>query len=411
MSHVTQLLLLLALLVTGTKAVGALSLRLGQPAVFGEILGGLLLGPTAVDILNWPIFPDRDLHLVIKDIAEVGVILLMFLAGLETDLEGMRRVGVAAFNGAVGGVLLPFVGGWLLAAAFGFPKWESIFIGTVLTATSVSISAQTLLELGKLRTKEGAAILGAAVIDDVLGILVLSLVVALSPRSAASGGGAIAILFLLAKMAAFFAVAALLGGFLGRVIRVARGLHEHQVLLTVALVTMLLYAWAAQALGGVAAITGAYMAGVFLGRTEYREVIEDKLKVFSFALFVPIFLGSIGLESNAREVTGSLPFTVLLVAVAVVAKLGGVAVGALASRFAPIEAVRFGIGMISRGEVALIMSTIGLDTGVIDEAIFSSLVLMTLATTLVTPPLLRYAFRHRFDPRLLETEQPSGDQR
>lgn len=409
MSHLTQLLLLLALLITGTKAAGALSVRLGQPAVFGEIMGGLLLGPTALDILSWPIFPDRDLHLVVKDVAEIGVILLMFLAGLETDLEGMRRVGVAALSGAVGGVVLPFVGGWLLALAFGYPQWESIFIGTVLTATSVSISAQTLLELGKLRTKEGAAILGAAVIDDVLGILVLSLVVALSPRSAAAGGGLAGIVVLLAKMAAFFAGAILLGGVLGRVVRASRALHEHQVLLTVVLIAILVYSWAAQALGGVAAITGSYLAGVFLGRTAYREVIEDKIKVFSYALFIPVFLASIGLEGNAREASGSVAFTLLLVGVAVVGKLGGVAAGALASRFAPSEALRFGIGMISRGEVALIISTIGLDSGVIDEAIFSALVLMTLATTLVTPPLLRYAFRHRFDPP--ENPAVAGDQR
>src|SRR5262247_2529074 len=189
MPHLLQLLLLLVIIVFTAKAAGALSVRFGQPAVFGEILVGLLLGPTIIDLLRlWPFVAAHDsLGNVVKDFSEIGVILLMFVAGLETDLDEMKRVGRVAFWAAAGGVILPMAGGVAAARSFGYGWREAIFIGTVLTATSVSISAQTLMELKQLKSKEGSTILGAAVIDDVMGIIVLSFVVAF----AAVGSGAI----------------------------------------------------------------------------------------------------------------------------------------------------------------------------------------------------------------------------
>ena len=169
MTHALQVLLLLALVIAAAKAAGAAANRIGQPAVFGEILIGLVLGPTLLDVLGWPLFAGNaeELGALIGDLAEIGVLLLIFVAGLETDLEEMRRVGTVAFWTAFGGVVLPFFGGIATAAVFGLPVfWEGVFIGTILTATSVSISAQTLIELGALRTREGSTILAAAVIDD-----------------------------------------------------------------------------------------------------------------------------------------------------------------------------------------------------------------------------------------------------
>ena len=194
MSHLLQLLLLLAFVVLAAKLAGALANRIGQPAVFGEILAGLILGPTVLNVLGWPVFQDGaatahgvaavPLLGVVRDLAEIGVILLMFIAGMETNLDEMRRVGKVAFWSATGGVLLPLAGGALVAQAFGFPLfWTGIFIGTILTATSVSISAQTLLELGQLKSREGSTILGAAVIDDVQGIVLLSLMMAFARAS------------------------------------------------------------------------------------------------------------------------------------------------------------------------------------------------------------------------------------
>src|SRR5687767_5257094 len=262
MTHPLQLLLLLALVIAAAKAAGAAANRIGQPAVFGEILVGLLLGPTLLDVLGWPLFAGNrePLAVLIRDLAEIGVLLLMFVAGLETDLGEMRRVGRVAFWAAFGGVVLPFFGGIATAAAFGLPVlWEGVFIGTILTATSVSISAQTLIELGALRTREGSTILGAAVIDDVMGIIALSLVVAavgasLEPEG--SGGFNLgSIVWLVVRMTAFFAMAIAAGKWLTPLLRWASGLGISQALLATVLVVTFVYSWAAEYIGAVAAIT------------------------------------------------------------------------------------------------------------------------------------------------------------
>ncbi len=394
MSHFVQLLLLLVIVILAVKAGGVLSLRLRQPAVFGELMAGLILGPTVFGILDWPLFTDHTLERSLRDFAEMGVLLLMFLAGLETEVDQMRRVGRASFYTAVGGVILPFFGGWGLAAAFGFPPRESIFIGTVLTATSVSISVQTLLEMGRLQSREGMTILGAAVIDDVLGVLVLSLVVALGGENAAAAGAA-GVLLVLVKMTAFFAAALLLGRYFGRLARWSTEVNAHQGLLTFALAALLIYAWAAEAIGGVAAITGAYVAGLLLGGTDQKEHIENRIKVFSHALFVPLFLASIGLEADARTIGAGLVFAALVSALAIGVKVIGCGLGARAAGYSSLESLRVGVGMVSRGEVALIIATVGLEQKVIDQGIFSVMVLMTLVTTLIAPVLLRWSFRRR----------------
>src|SRR6187431_2157143 len=220
MTHALQVLLLLALVIAAAKMAAAAAHRIGQPAVFGEILVGLLLGPTLLDVLGWPLFAGNGgaLGALIGDLAEIGVLLLMFVAGLETDLQEMRRVGSVAFWAAFGGVMLPFFGGIATAAAFGLPVfWEGVFIGTILTATSVSISAQTLIELGALRTREGSTILGAAVIDDVMGIVLLSLVVAFSRTSGSTDVAQVG--FIIVRMAAYFAAAVIAGRWIAPVLR------------------------------------------------------------------------------------------------------------------------------------------------------------------------------------------------
>ena len=236
MSHVLQLLLLLAVVVSAAKLAGALANRVGQPAVFGEILVGLVLGPTVLNILGWPVFAtpaeasagSTALLPVLRDLSEIGVVLLMFVAGLETDIVGLRRVGKVAFWSAFGGVVLPFVGGAAVAVAFGLPLyWQGIFVGAILTATSVSISAQTLIELGALRSREGSTILGAAVIDDVMGIIVLSVVVA-GARASAGGVDLSQIVIVAVRMAAFFVVAVMAGRWLPHVFRWASALGVGQ---------------------------------------------------------------------------------------------------------------------------------------------------------------------------------------
>lgn len=393
-----DLLVLLAVIVAGSKAGGGLAKLIGQPAVFGELLVGLLLGPTLINLLHLPIFNPANvpyLALVVKQIAELGVIWLMFMAGLETDLREMTRVGLASFNGALGGVLLPLIGGTVAALTYqhyGFP--EAIFIGTVLTATSVSISAQTLIELRQLRSKEGATILGAAVIDDVMGLIILSLVIAFfSQTAASSAAGVTGVLFIIVKMLIFFVASILLGMVLFRKLgQWSEKWPGSEVLLALVLAVVMVYAWAAQVLGAVAPITGAYIAGVLFAQTPFRERIEHGVQAMSYSFFVPVFFVSIGLEANARILGGSVGFTLLIIALAILSKIIGSGVGTKLSGFGWMESLRVGIGMVSRGEVALIVAGYGLEHRIIDEGIFSIMVIMTLVTTLITPVLLRLAF-------------------
>jgi Kef-type K+ transport system membrane component KefB len=372
--------------------------------VFGEILVGLILGPTVLNVLGWPIFatPEPgsshsapDLLAVIRDFADVGVILLMFVAGLETDLAEMRRVGKVAFWAAFGGVVLPMAGGIVTATLFGLPLyWEGIFVGTILTATSVSISAQTLMELGALRSRAGATILGAAVIDDVMGIVVLSFVVAFA-KSSASGADLGAVVLVVLRMAAYFAVAIAAGRLLSPVLRWSSRLPVTQAVLAAAVVIALLYAWAAEYGGGVAAITGAYVAGVLLAQTPFKGQIDSGVHPLTYSIFVPLFFIGIGLQANGRELGDSALFTVVLIVVAIVGKLVGSGVLARLFGFTREESVRVGVGMISRGEVGLIVAGYGLANGLIGTQVFSASVVMVLATTMVTPPLLRLTFPKR----------------
>jgi Kef-type K+ transport system membrane component KefB len=397
-SEFLELTLVLAVIVLGAKLAGYATSRLGQPMVVGEIAFGLLLGPTVINLLGLPMFTHADTTKeVIHLLAELGVLLLMFLAGLETDLVAMRKVGVPALSAAIGGVIVPFLGGWGLSSLAGLPLGESIFIGTILTATSVSISAQTLIELGKLKTREGMTILGAAVIDDVIGILMLSVVVAVFATGAAEGGAAASsapVWLVGVKMIAYFAVAVLLAPVARWFTNTFAKLPVSEALLAGAVVVALVYGFGAEVLGGVAAITGSYLAGVILGQIERKHELEEKARVLVYSLLVPVFFVDIGLRANLIEAfQGPLAlFGIGIVVVALIGKVIGSGVGALLTRFTPAESLRVGTGMISRGEVGLIVAGIGLARGVINQDIFSIMVLMVVASTLVTPILLRMTF-------------------
>lgn len=391
------------IVVASAKMAGALATRIHQPSVFGEILAGLVLGPTVLNILGWSVFappPGADvvpLLALVRDLAQLGVLLLMFVAGLETDLVLMRQVGKVAFWSALGGIILPMAGGAVTAVAFGLPLyWEAIFIGAILTATSVSISAQTLLEIGALRSREGSTILGAAVIDDVMGIIVLSLVVALAK---ASGGGMnwTALAIVMARVTVFFTAAIAARRLLSPALHWASRLGVSQAVLAAALVVMFLYSWAAEYVGAVAAITGAYLAGVLMAQTEFKKEVDAGIHPLTYSMFVPLFFISIGLEVNGRELGPRATFTIALVVVAIVAKVVGCGVFARLFGFSTKESARVGIGMISRGEVGLIVAGYGLANGLISSDVFSASVIMVLVTTMITPPLMRLVYpRHAF---------------
>src|SRR6266850_4333580 len=401
MSHLLQILLLLSLVIAAAKIAGAAATRVGQPAVFGELLVGLLLGPTVLNVLTWPPFATAatptagaaqvPLLGLVNDLADVGVILLMLVAGLETDLNQMRTVGTAAFWSATGGVVLPMIGGVLTAAAFGMPVfWTGVFVGTILTATSVSISAQVLMELGVLRSKEGATILGAAVIDDVMGLIVLSVVVAFAQASGA--GSALQMVVILGRMLLFFSGAILVARYFERIAAWGDSLGVSQGLLATVTLLAFLYAWAAEYVGGVAAITGSYLAGVLLTRTSFKKRIDEGVHPLTYSLLVPVFFISIGLRANGRELGPHAAFTIVLLLVAIVGKVIGCGALARICGFSNREALRVGVGMISRGEVGLIVAGYGLSHGVIGQDVFSAAVIMVLATTMITPPLLRLLY-------------------
>ncbi len=400
MSPVLQVLLFLTLVTVVSKGAGTLSSRCAQPAVFGEVLSGLLLGPSLLNILGWRVFapragggvPQFELGGIVQVLAEIGVILLMFVAGMETDLQEMRRVGKVAFWAALGGVILPFVGGAAAAHLFGYGWGEGFFMGAVLTATSVSISAQTLMELNSLRSREGSTILGAAVIDDVMGIIVLSLVVAFI-GSGPAGGTLATIAWVCARMTLFVALAWFLGRrYLEGIAAAASRLGVSEPLMALVVVVAFLYAFAAESLGGVAAITGSYMAGVLFAQTSFKERIDRGIHPLTYSFFVPVFFVNIGLRADVTQLLGHIPLTLFILAIAILAKVIGCGAGAWLSGLPYEEALRVGIGMISRGEVGLIIAGYGLAHGIIGGDVFSVMVLMVLVTTMITPVWLRSVF-------------------
>lgn len=386
-------ILALAIIIFSAKAAGYSSLRLHQPAVLGELLMGLILGPTVLNLFGFEVFVHGHVNEAILYLAETGVIFLMFLAGLEIDLTEMREVGVSAVVVGVLGVATPLLLGWLVALLFNFPSASAIFIGIILTATSVSISAQTLMELGLLRTREGLTLLGAAVVDDVIGLLLLSVFIALN--SAAGGSLQGELVMVIGRMVLYFGVAVVIGvTLLPRLSRRISSLPISQGLLSWAIVVILLYSWAAEALGGMAAITGAFTAGVLFSITPLRQRIVAGIHTITYSLLVPIFFVSIGLKANARLLdSNDLLFTLVIVIIAVLSKILGCGMGARLTGFANRGALRVGVGMISRGEVGLIIAAIGLGAGLIPERVFATMVIVVLITTLLTPVLLRAAFR------------------
>lgn len=401
MSPILQLLLQLSILITAAKLAGLLSSKLGQPAVLGEILAGLLLGPSLINLPALPWFTATHLADTITELAEIGVILLMFLAGLEVDIRQMRRSGRVVVLAGLLGVAVPWAFGLGVALPFGYPAVEALGIGLLLTATSVSISAQTLLELGVLRSPVGIALLGAAVVDDVVVILLISVFLALvggAAGGASAGVGEIAVLLL--RVVLFLAVFGVAGWFLvPRLLDRVDRLPISQGLIAATVVLALFFAWSAEVLGGVAMITGSFLAGVFAGRSHAHHRVMEGVSVLTYAFFVPIFFVNIGLHANVWELGGDLVWiTLLLTVAAIISKVVGSGLGARLGGFNNGDSIRLGLGMISRGEVGLIVAQLLVGEQVVPAEIITVAVIMVLITTLVTPPLLRVAFARREAP-------------
>ena len=397
MSTSLQILLFVAVVILTAKIAASLADRIGLPLVLGELLAGLLLGPTVLNIGAFQIFASGSNAVGVSDafkiLSGIGVVLLMFVAGLETDIGMMRQTVGPAFWAAVGGVILPMAGGCLLSRLAGFSWQTAIFIGTILTATSVTITAQTLMNLSQIRSKPGSTILGAAVIDDVLGLIVLSLVIAFGPLLVHSGGSWKGLAITLSRMV--FCLVALLWGGPPLTRWILAKASRHPVAhpeVTAALIIAFLFAFLAEWFGGMAAITGSYLAGLFVAATPAHEIVNNDLRAMTSSFFGPLFFVSVGLAVNARELGGNLGFFAVLLAIAIFGKILGCGLGARLNGFSNRDSLIVGVGMIPRGEVGLITASLGWAAGLVSQSVYVQMVVLVLATTLITPSLLKFAF-------------------
>lgn len=390
-------LLFIALILMSTKVFGLMTKKINLPQVVGALAAGLVLGP--------------GLHLVeetefIKNLSEIGVIVLMFSAGLETDIKELKKCGLASFIIALIGVLVPLAGGFGVAYLFNNGEstlptsvfLQNIFIGIILTATSVSITVETLKELGKLSTNAGNAIIGAALIDDILGIIALTVVTSLADPSVEIGK-------VLLKILLFFVCGGLFGVlfhilFVRWTDRTTAKLHRYNVM---SFAFCLLFAYAAEEFFGVADITGAFLAGVLISTSTKIKYISSRFETLSYMLLSPVFFASIGLNVKLTKDSFNssiIIFTLLLLVVAIITKIIGCGIGAKLCRYTTKESIQIGIGMVSRGEVALIVANKGQAVGLMDDRFFAPIVIMVVITTIVTPILLKIAFADKAEKKL-----------
>ncbi|MDD6038271.1 MAG: cation:proton antiporter [bacterium] len=370
------------------KSLGILSKRLGAPQVVGEIIGGLILGPCVLDVIE-----SGD---TISLFAEIGVLMMMFSTGLGTDLKQLMKSGKTAFMIALVGVLVPLLGGTLLYSCFyGFASigskefYSAIFIGTIMTATSVSITVATLQELGKINTKLGTVIVSAAIIDDVIGMIVLTCVVGAASGEKGSFG------VILIKTILFFAIAWIVGYLANRGMEFLDKKYPHTQRIPIfSLAICFLMAYMAEKYFGIADITGAYIMGVALASVDDAKYIEKKVDISAYMIFAPVFFANIGLQTNLKSMTKDmLVFSALFVLVALICKILGCGIVARLSGFDTKDALKVGIGMMTRGEVALIVAQKGLSIGLIDSAFFSAVILLIIVSSIATPLLLKYMYR------------------
>ncbi|SDE59434.1 transporter, monovalent cation:proton antiporter-2 (CPA2) family [Fontibacillus panacisegetis] len=379
-----MLILELAIILLASKLAGDLSVRLRQPAVLGKLLIGILLGPAVLGVIK-----GTD---ILEEISQIGVILLMFIAGLETDVDEFKRTGKASSYVGIAGIVLPFGMGYLTGMLLGMPVFEAIFLGLLLSATSVSISVQALKEMGKLKSREGTTILGAAVIDDVLVIIILAFVMSFV-------GGDVNLGMILVKKVAFFAVALLAGWkIVPWVLRKFAPLRVSETVISAALIICFLFAYMAE-YAGVAAIIGAYLAGVAISMTDYKHEVTEKIETIGYAVFVPVFFTTIGIKVDFTGISSQLALIAGLSVLAVATKLLGSAFGARVAGFGWRSALGIGAAMVSRGEVALIIAAIGQEAELLTQDMFAVIVIVVLITTIVTPPMMKLFFAEKKESR------------
>lgn len=382
-----EFLFALAIILLSTKIFGLASEKVHMPQVVGALVAGVILGPSALGLVDQTDF--------LMKAAELGVIILMFTAGLDTDLKELKKTGFASFVIAAIGVIVPLIGGTACYLLFDnnnsdpLNMLKALFVGVVLTATSVSITVETLREMGKLKSKVGTAILGAAVIDDILGIIVLTVLTGFTDKSVNPG-------MVFGRIGLFFVFLAVVGFIMYKVFQKMDIIwREHRRIAIYALAFCFLLSFAAEHYFGIADITGAYFAGLILCNiSDTREYTAKRMNTMGYMLFSPLFFASIGIKTELGGLTGTfILFAVVLTVIAILTKIIGCGLGAKFMGFENYDAFSIGLGMVSRGEVALIVAQKGEQAGLIDPHFFPPIVLMVIITTLITPILLKFGMK------------------
>lgn len=380
-------MLSIALILIFTRIGGIISRKFKMPEVLGALIAGVVLGPIVLNVIQY----DNN----IKLLSNLGVITLMFLAGLETDIQKFKKAGLSSFIIAAAGIILPLILGTLGSYLFFQNFWQNIFVGVILTATSVSITVETLKELGKLNTKAGINILGAAVIDDILGLILISIVLAASQTSGVNAGSSkvLSIVYVFIKITVFCVIS------IAGIIYIPKYLNKFdkhikpgREMLTFSIAFAVLVSYISERLG-VASITGAYIAGLMLSSFNHKEYLERNVKAISTGFLSLIFFASVGIEGNLKGINIEVIYiTIVMLFIAVVGKLIGCGFAAKLLKMSNSEAVQIGTGMISRGEVAIITANIGLQKGIISEEVFIPTLIVVILTTIITPILLKMSF-------------------
>lgn len=357
---------------------GVISEKLKQPAVLGQIVIGLVLGAGLMEKTE-----------IISQFAEIGVVFLMFIAGLETDVRELVESGKSSSMIALGGIVAPvlmiFIGMMLLIPDQ--DKTVALFLGVVSTATSVSISVQTLREIGQLRTKQGIMILGAAIIDDVVGIIILTLLIGMvSPAATAS------VLVVILKILSFFVLVYVAGYFIIKALKnINQRFNIDDKIIVWSIVLCLVLAFLSEEFG-IAAITGAYFAGVIFSMTSYQHQVSHEIGKISKFLFTPVFFVGIGMDINIMEAMSAIGVGSILIVLGSLGKIIGCGLGARLTGYNGVKALQIGVGMVPRAEVAIIVASLGVKMHILSPKDMAATILMVLVTTLVTPSLLKWTF-------------------
>lgn len=385
-----EFLLWIALILISTKVLGLLCKAVHLPEVVGALLAGVILGPSALGLMSM----EGDTGTLLTYVAEMGVIFLMFSAGLDTDLKELKANIGASFVTALIGVIVPLIGGMIgYALYFGEDlsnydqMLQSLFVGVVLTATSVSITVETLREMGRLSGKVGMTILGAAIIDDILGMVVLAVVSSMKDTSVKPTTVLIKIVLYFVLILILFMVTSRLE------FAIEKNDHKRRVAIF-AIAFCFILAYVSEIGFGIADITGAYFAGVMLCQSKIRDYVDVKIHDVSTVFFSCIFFASVGLKVTLGGMTLKVwMFAVILTLIAIISKMVGCGLGAKICKFTWKESLQTGVGMISRGEVALIVAEKGRQVGLISEDLFAPIILVVIVTTLITPILLKVVFK------------------